>query len=90
MIAMGALKDGERYQHYKDGFARRFRIACAQCDMKYIEVAKAIGTSTSAIYSYAHAERLPSAYTLSKIAIALNIDANKLLGIRRRGNDEDC
>lgn len=88
---MGAMKDDKRYERYKKGFALRFRKTCAARDMtNYSKLARAIKTSPSAVYSYAHAERLPSAYTISKIAVVLGVDANYLLGIKRKDSDEDC
>lgn len=76
------LNDKDEYDDFKDKLARALRVATAKRDMKLIDVAKAAEISSERVYSYAHAKSIPNAYHLMKLAKALKVDVNALLGIK--------
>lgn len=72
---------------YRIEFARRLRMIVAAHDLKPPSVARMVGVCNATMYDWMHGFSLPNAYAVAKIAKALGVDANELLGIRR-GNNE--
>ena len=68
---------------YRLAFAKRLRKAAFERNVKLTELAKRVELSTASIYEYANGKVLPNAMVAAQIALALDIDANWLLGIRR-------
>ena len=68
---------------FKRHFAHRLRVAIAVADMTPNALSEMTGINNTSIYDYVHGEHTPTAYRLAQICTALNVDANKLLGIRR-------
>ena len=75
------MKDEEEYKKFKRGFALRLRLIVAAKEMKLLHVAKKAGIDEWSIYKYAHGESLPNAYKIAKLAKALGVSADYLLGI---------
>lgn len=70
----------------RDGYMRAFgsRFKQAMGPYSYKAVASDTGIGVGLLYRYANGTALPSAFTLAKITAATGIDANALLGVRRR------
>lgn len=64
-------------------FAKQLRVVMAEQDIKGSELAEMTGIPNSLIYQYRRGEVTPKTFNLVKICRVLNVDANKLLGIRR-------
>lgn len=79
------MSDKKEYEEFKRGFARRLRVVAADRDIKLKTIADEAGIDHTHIYKYAHGENLPTAYALAKLAVALGVDANYLLGIKANG-----
>lgn len=75
------MKDEEGYKKFKRGFALRLRLIVAEKDLKLLHVANEAGIDDWTIYKYAHGENLPNAYKIAKLAKALGVSADYLLGI---------
>ena len=70
---------------YKQDFSERLRMAMGKKDMRATELARLIEVNPSGntIRDYMRGYTMPSPLILSKICVALNCDANWLLGIRK-------
>ena len=68
---------------FKRHFAHRLRVAIAVADMTPNALSEMTGINNTSIYDWIHGEHTPNAHRLAQICVALNVDANKLLGIRR-------
>lgn len=75
------MKDEEEYNKFKRGFALRLRLIVAAKELKLLHVANEAGIDDWSIYKYAHGESLPNAYKIAKLAKALGVSADHLLGI---------
>lgn len=75
------MKDEEEYNKFKRGFALRLRLIVAAKELKLLHVANEAGIDDWSIYKYAHGENLPNAYKIAKLAKALGVSADYLLGL---------
>ena len=75
------MKDEEEYKKFKRGFALRLRLIVAANELKLLHVANEAGIDDWSIYKYAHGETLPNAYKIARLAKALGVSADYLLGI---------
>ena len=75
------MKDEEEYNKFKRGFALRLRLIVAAKELKLLHVANEAGIDEWSIYKYAHGDSLPNAYKIAKLAKALGVSADYLLGI---------
>lgn len=75
------MKDEEEYKKFKRGFALRLRLIVAAKELKLLHVANEAGIDDWSIYKYAHGESLPNAYKIARLAKALGVSADYLLGI---------
>lgn len=77
--------ESERVGFYKN-FGKKLSRIMKKREIDLTELAKKSNTTKSCISDYVRGERLPSIYTLSKIAKALNVSADELLGIEVRSD----
>ena len=75
------MKDEEEYKKFKRGFALRLRLIVAAKELKLLHVANEAGIDDWTIYKYAHGECLPNAYKIARLAKALGVSTDYLLGI---------
>lgn len=72
-------------RYYKvDGFDRRLKTAIANSNLSVTDVQRKSGVSRSNMWGYMFDGVSPSAYTVMRLAIALNVSADYLLGIEGR------
>lgn len=67
-----------------DGFDRRLKTAIANSNLTVTEVQRKSGVSRSNMWGYMFDGVSPSAYTVKRLAITLNVSADYLLGIEGR------
>ena len=69
---------------YRMAFACRFERLMKACGYPKHVIAKRSGLTESMLDIYAQARAIPTAFTAAKLAIAMEVDANELLGIRKQ------
>ena len=70
-------------ERFDRAVTRRLRMVLASREISVTELANAIGVSRNTLYMNLEHKTSPSLYTVAKICAVLELDANKLLGIRR-------
>lgn len=61
----------------------KIRVEIARREINITKLAEAVGVSRNTLYMNLEHKTSPSLYTIAKICKVLDLDANKLLGIRR-------
>lgn len=80
-MTYGGKTDAQRA--YEETLARRLMDACYARGWTYRDLARASGIHENSVYLYATGKSTPQPYYLAKMCVALKLDANRLLGIRR-------
>ena len=70
---------------YTAEFARRLRALMGAANISQAELARRIGLHESTMTGYYNGKSVPNGYTIAKMVEVLDVDANKLLGVKRRG-----
>ena len=67
---------------YNDAIARKLRAALAVSDYNMMTLSKAANIPYATIYNVLNYRHAPSAFTIARMCVALNLDANELLGVK--------